>query len=193
MPTDATPTYPQPLHWLPILATNARYVAPRLVVADMGGANHHDLDDGPRYVLDLRDPCDPEDCASQRWRHPEHHTREAVVHLRLLPVVDGATVPTEAVAEAVAWYRDVRAVAPEALVVVHCFAGYSRSATAAYAILRACHGLDHAEALRRVQTRTEHFEKPRTYPHERIIADAVRWCDELAEQGAASSVLSREA
>ena len=166
--------YPQHLQWLPAINSNARFVAPRLVVCSDGCDTHRDLGDELRYVLDLRDPTDTDDRATQRWRHPEHHTAACIAHLRLLPVTDGATVPAEAVAEAVAWYRDVRAMAPDALVVVQCYAGVSRSATMAYAILRACYGLGHVAARHRVRTM---YEGEFVGPVWNRLREAARWCD----------------
>ena len=149
----------------------------RLLVCDAGSVTHSDLADDPRYVLDLRDPTDSDDCAAQRWCHPEHHTAACIKHLRMIPVRDGETVPADAIVEAVAWYRAVRNEDPHALVVIHCFAGVSRSATVAYAILRACHGLDRFEALRRVQTRIPRFDGVSVHPREWIRCEAERLCD----------------
>jgi protein-tyrosine phosphatase len=92
----------------------------------------------------------------------------------MMPITDGAVVPAETIAEAVAWYRDVRAMAPDANVVIHCYAGASRSATVGYAILRACYGVGHLAARLRVRTRNGII----AYPSDRVMADAARWCNE---------------
>ncbi len=102
--------------------------------------------------------------------------REAV-DVTAIPVLDGGPVPREAAVRAVAWYGNVRAKHPDALVIVNCLMGASRSATIAYAILRRCHGLAHAEAFRRVATRAHKATDTRFWPSEETLSDVRAWCD----------------
>ena len=57
-------------------------------------------------------------------------------------------------------------------VLIHCQAGLSRSASAAYAVLRRLDRLDHAEALRRVRVPEDTWD---AYPCKPTIHSAQRW------------------
>jgi protein-tyrosine phosphatase len=61
----------------------------------------------------------------------------------------------------------------EGPVLLHCQAGLSRSASAAYALLRAYGGLSHAEALRRVKVMPE-------FPRSVTLASAREWVEKKA-------------
>ena len=60
---------------------------------------------------------------------------------------------------------------------VHCYAGLSRSAAVAYAILRMVDGLTHDEASARVAHATEHHDRTDRWPHHVTLASAKAWCD----------------
>ena len=160
-------------------ATNARFVGPHLIVACLRGLRHAALGDRPRVVLDVRDPDAPEDGDSAKlWDRIDEALGAHIVHWRSLPLRDGVPVPAEAAHEAVEWYAGVRALwGEDVLVIVHCFAGRQRSATVAYALLRAAHGLTHDEALARVGERVERCDRPSLYPTWHLYQHVKGWCD----------------
>jgi len=161
-------------------ATNARFVGPHLVVSCLRGLRHAALGDRPRVVLDVRDPDAPEDGDGpvKLWERIDEALGAHIVHWRSLPLRDGFPVPAEAAHEAVEWYAGVRAKwGEDVLVIVHCFAGRQRSATVAYALLRAAHGLTHDEALARVGDRVEHCDRPSLYPTWHLYQHVKDWCD----------------
>ena len=161
-------------------ATNARFVDRHLVVSCLRGIRHASLGDRPRVVLDVRDPDAPEDGDGpvRLWDKIDEALGAHIVHWRSLPLRDGFPVPAEAAQEAVEWYAGVRALwGEDMLVIVHCFAGRQRSATIAYALLRAVHGLSHAEALARVGERVERCDRPSLYPTWDLYRHVAEWCD----------------
>lgn len=111
------------------------------------------------FVGGLRDVCDPH---APRWaaallldpslvEQAQMHgspvrTRLAGVQVAAHAFNDGDAVPSEAIRAAVAGRQATRGKP----MIIACFAGRSRSVSVAYATLRICEGLDHAEALRRV-------------------------------------------
>ena len=150
---------------------DARYVGDNLVVANALGVDHPELGDRERYVLDVRNPWSDDDAERVLRRLMAH------VHVTAIPVLDGGPVPREAAVRAVAWYENVRSEHSDALVVVNCLMGASRSATVAYALLRRCHGLDHTEAFRRVATRAHKATDTRFWPSQETLSDVRAWCD----------------
>ena len=85
------------------------------------------------------------------------------------PVQDGKPFPPGVLDRVVAFVDEaLRRGHP---VLVQCAAGRSRSASAAYAILRALYGLSDAEALRRVETVHMGFR----WPRRATLESARRW------------------
>lgn len=82
------------------------------------------------------------------------------------PFYDGDLVPAELLDEVVRWC------AGEAVVLVQCQAGLSRSASVGYALLRA-RGVGHAEALRRV----EHHDRAEVFPRRVTLESCVVWAN----------------
>ena len=80
---------------------------------------------------------------------------------------DGDTFPPGALDAVCAFVTAHRGKGP---VLLHCAAGLSRSASAAYAMLRVLDGLDHADALERVKTETNP-----EYPMTRTLNSARGW------------------
>lgn len=161
-------------------ATNARFVDRHLVVSCLRGVRHAALGDRPRVVLDVRDPDAPEDGDGpvRLWDKIDEALGAHIVHWRSLPLRDGFAVPAEAAQEAVEWYAGARALwGEDMLVIVHCFAGRQRSATIAYALLRAVHGLSHDAALARVGERGERCDRPSLYPTWDLYRHVAEWCD----------------
>lgn len=155
--------------------TNTRYVAPRIVVSCADGVRHPDLGDEPRVVLDLRsDTGDGDVDAWERSGHPRcvlHHRR---INIDDLPHVFHASKGTAD--EVVEWYVAMRQKWPDVLLVINCFSGRNRSASAAYVILRAAYGLGHADALDRVRTRDE-LDVDENAPHPMLVEDIETWCN----------------
>lgn len=87
------------------------------------------------------------------------------------PFEDGDNFPPGALDDLLGFYRSTRARGP---LLIHCQAGLSRSASAAYALLRIS-GLTHPEALARVQVPgLERFPMARTLASARTWARDVR-------------------
>jgi len=91
-----------------------------------------------------------------------------VVALVDLPVEDGEPIPDHVIEAAVLHARDIRAAGLPLLLA--CYAGLSRSASIAYAVLRDM-GVTHAEALRRVRSSAA----LRQWPHPVTLDSVVRW------------------
>ena len=68
---------------------------------------------------------------------------------------------------------------PTRPVLIQCYAGLSRSASLAYAVLRVVDGLDHDAALARVAHAVEHSDRTARFPHPVTLASAQAWCDTL--------------
>jgi len=66
---------------------------------------------------------------------------------------------------------------PARPVLIQCYAGLSRSASLAYAVLRVVDGLDHDAALARVAHAVEHSDRTARFPHPVTLASAQAWCD----------------
>lgn len=84
------------------------------------------------------------------------------------PFYDGDIAPPEMLDEVARWC------AGEPRVLVQCQAGLSRSASVAYALLRA-RGVGHAEALRRVAVRVEHHDRDEVFPRRETLESCVAW------------------
>ena len=97
----------------------------------------------------------------------EQNTRLAGAVLRR-PINDGEPISPWLLDECVAFATQ----APAAPVLVTCYAGLSRSASVAYALLRAAHGVRREEALRRVSGRTDDGQR---WPHATVIASVQQW------------------
>ena len=87
---------------------------------------------------------------------------------------DGDAVPGALLDDVALFVGRWRAKGP---VLVQCQAGLSRSASVAYGLLRVLDGLDHAEALRRIETREEHYDKPLVWPRGATLESVVAWVD----------------
>ncbi len=86
------------------------------------------------------------------------------------PFFDGDPVDAAVLDEVVAWC------AGEPVVLVQCQAGYSRSASVGYALLRA-RGVSHAEALRRVVVRVERHDRDEVWPRRVTLESCVVWAN----------------
>lgn len=84
------------------------------------------------------------------------------------PFYDGDLAPPEMLDEVARWC------AGEPRVLVQCQAGLSRSASVAYALLRA-RGVGHAEALRRVEVRVPHHDRDEAFPRRETLESCVAW------------------
>ncbi len=93
------------------------------------------------------------------------YPRTAVLHA--LPMEDGNPFPPGNLDRVEALYLEHLGQGP---ILFHCAMGASRSASAAYAILRKVVGLEHGEALRRVQ-----IPSLCGYPMKHTLQSAVRW------------------
>lgn len=143
--------------WLtePLDDMNLREVAPGLYV----GAERATLADGWHTVIDLYGSRSPAVVGHQR----------RASHLLRLPFEDGQPFPPGALDAA--WEAWQRADAEHGNTLLHCHMGLSRSASAAYALLRKRYGLSHAQALARVVTPiTDH-----QYPLAPTLASAAEW------------------
>jgi len=99
----------------------------------------------------------------------EHYSRVPVVlHWSFS---DGLAMP-EGLLEAVE--AVVRGNVQKGPVLIHCHAGLSRSASAAYAMLRVIWGLDHSEAYRRIYAQSP-------YPMRETLASARQWVHRVFE------------
>lgn len=86
-----------------------------------------------------------------------------------VPLEDGQPIP-DAVLDGLTDYAR-RSLARGRTVLVQCFAGLSRSASVAYAILRSVYGLPDHEALRRIETTAAGVR----WPRRETIESARRW------------------
>lgn len=98
---------------------------------------------------------------------------DAAITLRV-PFADCEAIPSGVLYNAVAFARVHRGERP---MLLQCFAGLSRSASVAYAVLRAVDGLDHDAALVRVAHSVDHFDRTVRFPHNVTLGSARAWCD----------------
>lgn len=89
---------------------------------------------------------------------------------------DGTAIPDDVLNVAVVFARAWRNNLP---VMVQCYAGLSRSASVAYAIMRRVDRLTHADAFARVAHTVEHNDRTTRWPHHYTIASARAWCDAM--------------
>ena len=140
---------------------NMREVAPGLYVGDSQSVSFGPARKRWGFVADL--------CGSSRNNADLYpRTAELFVHR----FEDGTPVPRivlETVAQKVPHY-----LAREQPVLIHCAAGESRSVSVAYALLRIGWGLDHDEALLRVQTPNS---IPCGWPVPRTFESAREWVE----------------
>lgn len=102
--------------------------------------------------------------SSGRWPSRTKGTAKAVLSI---PFLDGDVFPPGALDRVL---RRVRTAKKRGPVLIHCFAGLSRSASATYALLRRLSRLPHREALRRVKVTPE-------YPMPATLASARAWAE----------------
>ncbi len=156
---------------------DGRWIAPRLVLANVLGVSHPELGDTPRYVIDVRAPFDGDESATALAKSPTKHTAPHVVRFLQLPVREGSAPTEEQARAAIAWFRNLRAEFPDALVIVNCLAGAQRSAVIAYAILRAVYGLDHDTAMRRVGQQSIRERERNPMPNANMLYGVRAWCE----------------
>jgi hypothetical protein len=84
------------------------------------------------------------------------------------PMYDGEVIPPSILDEIARWCEG------RPRVLVQCQAGLSRSASVAYALLRA-RSVGHDEALRRVSLTIGHHDRPQRWPRRETIGSAVEW------------------
>ena len=98
---------------------------------------------------------------------PQNPPLTGRVNVLRRPISDGVPVSPQLLAEVVDFACRV-----QPPILVQCYAGLSRSASIAYAIMRACMGVDAAEALRRVSGQTRDGSR---WPHPNVIASVREW------------------
>lgn len=142
--------------WLtnPLDDMNLREVAPGLYV----GAERAPLAEGWHTVIDF-----------YGTRSPLIHAHQRRGRLLRLPFEDGQPFPPGALDAA--WEAWQQADDEHGNTLLHCQAGLSRSASAAYALLRKRYGLSHAQALARVVTPITSQQ----YPLPPTLASAAEW------------------
>lgn len=110
--------------------------------------------------------------SSQRYPSRVQKTAKRVLSL---PFDDGDRFPDGALSQMI---RRVQAARRRGPVLLHCQAGLSRSASAAYAALRRLSRVPHEEALRRVKGHpSEGTQVIRTYPRKDTLASARAWVE----------------
>ena len=160
---------------------------PRWITKPSDGANLREV--GPRlYVGGASAPFNPP--AGQKWalvvdligqslpsRIPiVGGTAKYPAHVVLaLPIEDGCPIPDEVIGQALVAFGENR---NRGNTLVHCAAGLSRSASTAYAALRFFDDLDHAAALKRVQT-----PGVTAWPHPETLGSARSWVQRATTQG----------
>lgn len=147
-----------------------RWVAPSHNLREVGPALYVGDQDSPRSSTDwglVVDLCGSSGRSENRWKYP------AGARLLRLSFNDGQPFPDGVLDEVL---RKVRpAVLSGQSVLLHCAAGHSRSASAAYAMLRVGWGLSHDAALGRVVTEAG---LAGGWPMPMTFASARRWADE---------------
>lgn len=141
-----------------------REVARNLYVGSALSASHVPGGVGAMIVVQCSEQCPP--------------VPDALAVLRV-PFHDREPIPSHVLRQVV---TEARALRP---MLVHCYAGLSRSAAVAYAVLRMVDGLTHDEALARVAHATEHHDRDERWPHHVTLASAKAWCDAQSEGRAA--------
>jgi hypothetical protein len=137
---------------------NLRAVGPRLYVGAEGSPPKASW----ALVVDLYGAPLEEGRLDTRYR-----TTERLLHV---PFLDGDAFPRGwlgAVVSAVSTARK------HGMVLIHCQAGLSRSASAAYAVLRVLDGLPHADAYERIKT----DEGTNTWPRVETLGSARRFVE----------------
>ena len=129
--------------WVDPNAKNLREVAPNLYIGAESSPDNHQW----ALVIDLY---------GSSARYPQRY-RGASDVIRI-PFNDGDGFPPGSLDTI---FTHVRRAIGRGPVLIHCQAGLSRSASAAYAMMRAIWGLPHEEALRRVKM-TPYFPMPNT-------------------------------
>jgi protein-tyrosine phosphatase len=100
-----------------------------------------------------------------RYPHRYIGLREVVS----LPMIDGLRIPDTTLDMAWSLYTACRG----RPMLVHCQAGYSRSVSVAYALLRRQYALDHETALARVKP----FESTKEVPQHLTLTSAKDWVE----------------
>lgn len=141
-----------------------REVARNLYVGSALSASHVPGGVGSLVVVQCSEQCPP--------------VPDALAVLRV-PFADLEPIPSHVLPQVVA---EARARRP---MLIQCYAGLSRSAAVAYAVLRMVDGLTHDEALARVDHDVEHDDRTERWPHPVPLAWAKAWCDAQPEGRAA--------
>ena len=141
-PPRSTSTFPR---WIsPPDAMNLREVAPGLFVGDCSSP----LKDGWHTIVDLYGQ-------GPFYVRPSYDNANVVLRI---PFNDGATFPRGALSAI--WTAWQMADVERGKTLIHCQAGLSRSASAAYALIRKRYGLPHEDALSRVEVPPHEGEYP---------------------------------
>lgn len=146
-----------------------REVARNLYVGSALAASRVPCGVGAMIVVQCSDQCPP--------------VHDALAVLRV-PFADREPIPSHVLRQVVV---EARARRP---MLVQCYAGLSRSAAVAYAVLRMVDGLTHDEAAARVSHAREHYDCTERWPHPVTLASAKAWCDAQTE-GRANADASR--
>lgn len=153
---------------------NLREVAPSLYVGNARAATTY----GPEH-WSIEGPEQVESIA--RWglivsyvpASEEPVRKPAGVPHLYLPFTDGRKFPPFAMWETVAAVEAVRLRQPSAPVLLHCAMGLSRSASAAYGLLRVLYRLSPVEAKRRIQTDIVGYPMPGTFNAAHELAEEI--------------------
>lgn len=141
-----------------------REVARNLYVGSALAASHVPGGVGAMIVVQCSEQCPP--------------VPDALAVLRV-PFHDRWPIPPSVLRQVVA---EARARRP---MLIQCYAGLSRSAAVAYAVLRMVDGLTHDDAFARVAHSREHHDGTDRWPHHVTLASAKAWCDAQTEGRAA--------
>ena len=140
---------------------NLREVAPNLYVGAEYSPLHPPAGKKWELVIDWYG-------SSERW---PSRTRDTAKRVLSIPFLDGDVFPPKALDTMLARVQAARHRGPT---LIHCQAGLSRSASAAYGFLRRVGRLPHKEALRRVQADPE-------FPRATTLASARVWAERKAQ------------